>query len=189
MKKSDIFLFILRVLITMLLFQLPVLSQEVITASVISNGGTEAATGDYTVSGTVGQAVIGAVSNDDFTINEGFWAQLSFVNAVSPVISKILYKGVGKIWIKGTDFGETKGSVYVNGIQLASNLINSWKDTKIIVKQPEWTDGRHTCFIKVGSEESNSKSFKKWDPVITSVTYKTDGKLIVEGASFGNNKG
>ena len=58
--------------------------QYVIQSSVIGSGGGPMSNGTYSMNGTVGQSVIGPVSNSQFSVGQGFWHNAAPASDVKP---------------------------------------------------------------------------------------------------------
>ena len=57
-------------------------AQYSIQSSVIGSGGGPASNGTYSMNGTIGQTVIGPVSNSQFAVGQGFWHNAALTNGV-----------------------------------------------------------------------------------------------------------
>jgi hypothetical protein len=55
------------------------LAQKVLSREVISSGGSDMTGGEYRISGTVGQPVIGVSSSSSMIAGQGFWYQIESV--------------------------------------------------------------------------------------------------------------
>lgn len=58
--------------------------------NVIGNGGGDASSASYAISGTVGQGMVGqtAVDSANFTLNSGYWTASSFTRIYLPTVIK-----------------------------------------------------------------------------------------------------
>ena len=59
-------------------------AQYTIQSSVIGSGGGPMSNGTYSMNGTVGQSVIGPVSNSQFSVGQGFWHNAAPASDVKP---------------------------------------------------------------------------------------------------------
>lgn len=60
-------------------------AQFTMVKSVVGNGGTPMSNSQYTVNSTVGQAVIGMVTNSSNSVGQGFWYEINPIGAVPGV--------------------------------------------------------------------------------------------------------
>lgn len=78
MKKLKIFLLLIA-FGAVFTFQHRSYAQEVVAHSVLSGGGYSASNSYHSITGTVGQPVVGMTGNTSHTITAGFWHEISYI--------------------------------------------------------------------------------------------------------------
>lgn len=118
MKKSNIFLLLIA-FGAVFTFQHRSYAQEVVAHSVLSGGGSSSGNSSYSITGTIGQPVVGITGNTSHSITVGFWHQISYiVNIPVTIIPWLINLPAGWSMVcLGLDISDaSQGGVFQNAI-------------------------------------------------------------------------
>ncbi|MBI1926769.1 IPT/TIG domain-containing protein [Candidatus Poribacteria bacterium] len=166
--------FVLLIIASGLAFQKDANAQYAIPHSVFGNGGAVIQDSTYRLASTVGQPVIGEVSDSSHIMAVGFWYLLPPTEPIpAPVISLLnpTHGPMGtSVTITGEHFGASQDSstVTFNGIE-ATN-ITVWSETQIVAVVPASATTGPVVVTVNGQASNNDKSFTE-EAVNPSLTY------------------
>jgi len=167
--------FVLLVLANSFAFQhKPAHAQYAIPHSVFGNGGAVIQDSTHRITSTVGQPVIGEMSDLSIKMSVGFWYLLPPTEPIpAPVISSLdpTHGPPGtSVTITGQHFGASQDSSTVTFNGVPATAITSWSDTEIKAVVPQnATTG--PVAITVNGQASNNDQIFTVDAVNPSLTY------------------
>ncbi|MBI1926128.1 IPT/TIG domain-containing protein [Candidatus Poribacteria bacterium] len=180
--------FVLLVLVSSLLFQMYANAQYAIPRNVFGNGGAVIQDSTYRLASTVGQPVIGEVSDSSHIMSVSFWYLLPSTEPIPvPVIGSLdpTHGLVGpSVIITGAHFGASQGNSTVTFNGVNATTITSWSDTQIVAVVPASATTGPVVVTVNGQASNNDQIFTVDSPSDITLWINPEHQVVSVGQEF-----